>query len=482
MHNKNSNVRTWMKPLAVAISCVSAGAVQALPFQLENGWEGEWNTTLSVGSQWRAENQDKALYSGANGALLGKSGGTGGSVDAGNLNYDKGDRVSTIAKFVTDLSLRNGDMGGLVRVKGWYDEALKDEDVNFGSAGNGYRKKPLNDDGYADLQKFSGVYLLDAYAYNTYYFDDTPVQVRLGRQVVNWGESAYIQGINQINPLDVPALRRPGTELKEALIPVWMGYVNIGLPAGISMEAFYQLKYESTAIEGCGHYWSVTESAIGQDFGDCQVGTLLGGTNPSSPTKIAAGAYLPEVKGKDPRDSGQWGVAFRFPLDALDGELGVYYMNYHSRTPYLGMRSTGSAALTAFPNAGTPGAIARNAQGQFVGPSWEYPEDIRLYGLSFTTTLGGWSIGSELSYSPNQPAQINGADLLNGALTGVGPAGELLQAVKVQSAPFTAGWDRYEKTQFQVNGVNVFPNVLKADNLTVVAEAGFQWNNIAQGD
>uniref|UniRef100_UPI003EBA0D8C DUF1302 family protein n=1 Tax=Pseudomonas vranovensis TaxID=321661 RepID=UPI003EBA0D8C len=55
-----------------------------MPFQLENGWEGEWNTTLSVGSQWRAEGQDHDLYSGANGALLGKSGGTGGSVDSGN--------------------------------------------------------------------------------------------------------------------------------------------------------------------------------------------------------------------------------------------------------------------------------------------------------------------------------------------------------------------------------------------------------------
>lgn len=484
MHYKNNNVRTYVKPLALAISCVSAGAVQAMPFQLENGWEGEWNTTLSVGSQWRAENQDHDLYSGANGALVGKSGGNGGSVDAGNLNYDKGDRVSTIAKFVTDLSLRNGDMGGLVRVKGWYDEALKDEDVNYGSASNGYRKKPLNDDGYADLQKFSGVYLLDAYAYNTWYVDDAPVQVRLGRQVVNWGESAYIQGINQINPLDVPALRRPGTELKEALIPVWMAYMNIGLPAGISMEAFYQLKYEATAIEGCGHYWSVTESAIGQDFGDCQVGTFLGGTNPSSANKIAAGAYLPEIKGKEPRDNGQWGVAFRFPIDALDGELGLYYLNYHSRTPYLGLRSTGSTtlALTEFPNAGQPGAVARNARGEIVGPSWEYPEDIRLYGLSFTTTLAGWSIGSELSYSPNQPAQINGADLLNGALAGVGPAGDLLQLVKVQNSSFTAGWDRYEKTQFQINGVNVFPNVLKAENLTVVAEAGFQWNNIPQSD
>jgi len=482
MHNKAVIDRCVFKSLAVAISLASAGAAQALPFQLDNGWDGEWNTTLSVGSQWRAENQDSDLYSAANGALRGKSGGTGGSVDAGNLNYDKGDRFSTITKFVTDLSLRNGEMGGLVRVKGWYDYALKDEDVNFGSANNGYQKKPLNDDGTADLQKFSGVYLLDAYAYNTFYLDETPVQVRLGRQVVNWGESVFIQGVNQINPLDVPALRRPGTELKEALIPVWMAYLNIGLPAGVSMEAFYQLKYESTAIEGCGHYWSVTESAIGQDFGDCELGTFLGGTNPSSPAKIAAGTYLPEVKGKEPHDSGQWGVALRVPIDALDGEVGLYYLNYHSRTPYLGLRSTGSTtlSLSEFPNAGAP--AIRNSRGEFVGPSWEYPEDIRLFGLSFTTTLGGWSIGSELSYSPNQPTQVNGADLLNGALAGIGPSAALLQQVRVASSPFTAGWDRYEKTQFQVNGVNVFPNVLKAENLTVVAEVGFQWNNVPQDE
>lgn len=470
--------RSLLHPLAWAVSLVASGTAHAIAFQTESGWEGEWNTTLSVGSQWRAENQDNGLYNAANGASVGKSGGTGGPVDAGNLNYDKGDRFSTIGKFVTDLSMRKGDFGGLVRVKGWYDQALEDEDVNYGSLSNGYRRKPLNDNGYEDLQKYSGVYLLDAYAYNTFYMDDTPVQVRLGRQVVNWGESLFIQGVNQINPLDVPALRRPGTELKEALIPVWMGYVNIGLPAGISMEAFYQFKYENTAVEGCGHYWSVTESAIGQDFGDCDVGVLLGGAG-TSQQRIAGGAYLPAFEGEDPRDSGQWGLAFRVPVDALDGELGVYYLNYHSRTPFLGMRSGNPGSPDQFP--GATSAIS-NAQGQKVGPSWEYPEDIRLFGVSFTTTLGSWSIGSELSYSPNQPTQINGADLLNGALAGVGPAADLRRQVLVNSAPFTAGWDRFEKTQFQVNGVNVFPNVLGAENLTVVGEVGFQWNNVPEGD
>ncbi len=46
----------------------------------------------------------------------------------------------------------------------------------------------------------------------------------------------------------------------------------------------------------------------------------------------------------------------------------------------------------------------------------------------------------------------------------------------------TEGWDRYEKTQFQINGVNLYPNVLGAQNLTVVGEVGFQWNNVPQSE
>lgn len=478
MHNNKLNFCALIKPLSIAVTCISAGSANAVSFQTENGWEGQWNTTLSIGSQWRAEGQDSALYNSFNGASVGKSGGTGGPVDAGNLNYDKGDRFSTIGKFVTDLSMRNGDLGGFIRVKGWYDYTLDHEDVNYGNYSNGYQKKPLDDDGFSDLQKYKGLYLLDSYVYNTFYFDDTPVQARLGRQVVNWGESLYIQGINQINPLDVPALRRPGTELKEALIPVWMGYLNIGLPAGISMEAFYQLKYESTEVEGCGHYWSVTEGNIGQSFGDCDVGVLLGGAG-TSEDRINSGRYVPQYKGDKPSDSGQWGLSFRIPVDALDGEVGLYYMNYHSRTPYLSVRNGNPGSPKQFDGAQS---VVVGATGQTPGPAWEYPEDIRLFGASFTTAIGGWSIGSELSYSPNQPVQLNGADLLNGAVGGVGPLAELQQAVMLEGASMTEGWDRYEKTQFQVNGVNLFPNVLGAQNLTVVAEVGFQWNNVPQDD
>lgn len=42
----------------------------------------------------------------------------------------------------------------------------------------------------------------------------------------------------------------------------------------------------------------------------------------------------------------------------------------------------------------------------------EYPEDIRLYGLSFSTTLPtGTAWAGEISYRPNLPLQINTTDM-----------------------------------------------------------------------
>ena len=42
----------------------------------------------------------------------------------------------------------------------------------------------------------------------------------------------------------------------------------------------------------------------------------------------------------------------------------------------------------------------------------EYPEDIRLYGASFSTTLPtGTAWSGEISYRPNAPVQVNTNDL-----------------------------------------------------------------------
>ncbi len=389
--------------LAAAIGTVLAsyaGGAAALEFELENGATINWNTTLSAGASFRAEEPSRRLYTRADGSLIGlytsplipgtavgpKDGLAGNhAAGDGNLNYDKGDRYTTPFKLITDVEFKKGGFGALVRVKAWYDQALSDEEVRVGSQANNYNgvrpglgpvpgygpctaatpagapclvmspagqnlwpTAKLSDDGFEDEQKFSNVMLLDAYAYGSFTLGESELQLRLGNQVINWGESVFIQGVNQINPIDVPAARRAGAELKEILLPVWAAYANWGFNWG-SVEAFYQLEWQNTSVDGCGTYFTQTSTLISADPGSCDSITVVGGQlgnlapGTSSPTipqlgsqvfLQANGTYVPATQGNEARDSGQLGIAFRVPVDKIDTELGFYAMRIHSRLPY----------------------------------------------------------------------------------------------------------------------------------------------------
>jgi hypothetical protein len=539
--------------LALAVGVVLAGfatSASAAQWRYDNGVQLIWNTRVSVGANWRAGNPSNELYSRVSGQLLGLKDGLGGSnTDSATLNYGEGDRFSTPLKLITDLELRKGDFGGLVRVKAWYDQSLEDEKVRFGHQNNdfnggrgGLNSRPpllpynpcpgatqiiggqpycapgtwptakLSDDGFEDLQKFSGVYLLDAYAYGSFQVGDSDLQLRLGRQVVNWGESLFMQGVNQINPIDVTALRRPGTEVKEVLLPVLMAYANWGFSFG-SLEAFYQFRWDNSPIDSCGMYWGPAEGLISADTAGCLSTASIGGA--ANPGAQARGFSFSALKGREASDSGQFGLALRFPVEAIDTEFGLYGMNIHARVPVISARmgTHPSAPITTpglpFPifnpaaNGGLGGwfsAVVNNApQYGFLSPAdfhrtlaaaggttvtpaggfWEYPEDIQIYGLSAATTLFGWSVAAEASYQVDVPVQINGNDLLQAALTGAGPYGAAGRAAVVQGlGTELSGYDRYDKTQFQVNTVKTFSNILGAESLLLVAEVGLQSNDL----
>jgi len=82
----------------------------------------------------------------------------------------------------------------------------------------------------------------------------------------------------------------------------------------------------------------------------------------------------------------------------------LYGMQIHSRTPVVSVQ---------FGQGGTASPFAAE---------WDYPEDIRVFGISASTNILGWSVGSELSRRNNVPAQIDGNDLL---LAGLGAGGAL---------------------------------------------------------
>src|SRR5690606_36327366 len=409
------------KTLALAVALGTAAPAYAVSFNIGE-IEGQFDSSMSVGASWAMDSADMDL--------VGKSnGGTGYTQtgDDGRLNFKKGETCSKTFKGVHDLELKYGDFGAFVRGKYWYDFELKDESRLH---------KDISDSNRKEAAQASGAEILDPFVYYNYSLGDLPGSVRFGRQVVSWGESTFIgNSINSINPMDAAAFRRPGAEIKEGLIPVNMVYVSQSLTDRLSMEAFYQLEWDQTIADNCGTFFATYDVVAdgcqnNYHFGDAAgvqgLRAAKAGLVGAGPQALLAGVtidpegiLLPRGQDRDARDSGQFGLALRWMGD--ETEYGAYFLNYHSRTPNVSYRTAG---LGAFANAGAAIGAGQNTlvspiligNGQYY---LEYPEDIRLYGLSFSTSLPtGTAWSGEISYRPNAPIQINGTDM-TGKVAGV---------------------------------------------------------------
>ncbi|GLO15287.1 MULTISPECIES: DUF1302 domain-containing protein [Pseudomonas] len=471
MKSANLFWRRAKLPLAVSLASTLASPAFAVSFNIGE-IEGQFDSSLSIGASWSTANPNKNLIGVNNGGK-----GLSQTSDDGHLNFKKGETFSKIFKGIHDLELKYGDTGVFVRGKYWYDFELKDESREF---------KDISDSNRKEGAKSSGAELLDAFVYHNYSIGDQPGSVRLGKQVVSWGESTFIGGgINSINPIDVSAFRRPGAEIKEGLIPVNMFYVSQSLTDNLSAEAFYQIEWDQTVVDNCGTFFSQPDIIADGCSDNLRVLNSSRALSPQALAGLSAfgvdvnseGVKVPRGADRDARDSGQFGVAFRYMFEPLDTEFGAYFMNYHSRAPIFSATGAPQGLFNLVNNplaspavrALAPLIIAGNSQ-YFV----EYPEDIRLYGLSFSTTLPtGTAWSGELSYRPNAPVQLNSTDIL---FAGVRP---------IDRAPYNNasvltgtpgqdlhGYRRKEITQFQTTFTHFFDQVMGASRLTVVGEVG----------
>ena len=449
-------------------------ALPAMAGEFELGaFEGSFSSQISLGASWRMSERDPLLVTPANAPGFGTA--STGTADDGDLNYDDGDIYSLILKGVHDLELRNGDFGVFLRAKYWYDQELENGKVPHGNSSNLYTPNvKLDDSGFDDLAKASGIELLDAFIYNTFYLgeNEAPLDVRLGRQVASWGESTFIQnGINSINPVDVSAFRRPGAEIKEGLLPVSMITFAAGVTDALSIEAFYQLEWEKTVIDGCGTYFSTADVAAT----GCNVVTLRATPPFSDQVNMANGLFITRLADIEPDDSGQYGVAFRYFAEKLAGsEFGVYYMNYHSRIPYLGgFASANSLIDPSLPVFIPPSAVPFDP----LNPQYfaEFPEDIELFGVSFATNLAGFAVSGEVSYRPDFPVQINTTEILQGAVAEA-PWSTVLPRIRAAGpGGMASGYDLLPVTQAQVTLIRFFDQVMGASRLSFAAEIGGNW-------
>ncbi|MDH4583265.1 DUF1302 domain-containing protein [Pseudomonas sp. BN415] len=456
-------------PLAVSLASTLAAPAFGVTFNIGE-IEGQFDSSLSVGASWSMRGADKDLIGVNNGGD-----GLSQTSDDSHLNFKKGETFSKIFKGIHDLELKYGDTGVFVRGKYWYDFELKDESRPF---------KDIDDNGRKEGAKSSGAELLDAFVYHNYNIADLPGSVRLGKQVVSWGESTFIgNSINSINPVDVSAFRRPGAEIKEGLIPVNMFYVSQSLTDNLSAEAFYQLEWDQTVVDNCGTFFAQPD-VIADGCNDNL--RVLRDSESLTPGQVALarqfgvdinseGSLVRRGPDRDADDDGQFGTALRYFAEELDTEFGAYFINYHSRLPVFS--ATGSPQATfnlANSLAGTPLAafapllVAGNSQ-YFI----EYPEDIRLYGLSFSTTLPtGTAWSGEVSYRPNAPVQLNTTDILFAGVTPLGGLFGNASPLKGAASTDLHGYRRKEITQFQTTFTHFFDQVMGASRLTLVGEVG----------
>ncbi|TVP83426.1 MAG: DUF1302 family protein, partial [Thioalkalivibrio sp.] len=230
--------RLCLMATAVALALGAAAPSQSFEFTSAGGEvTGSFDTTLSLGARWRMQKPDSALIGLSNG-------GTARSVneDDGNLNWDRGDLVSLAAKATHDFELNYRNYGAFIRATYFYDDAVMSKSGLSSEA---------RDQAGRDFE------VLDAYVRGDFDVGDRWLGLRLGRQVVNWGESTFIQnGINVLNPIDVSRLRIPGSELREGLMPLNMLWAAHDLTDRLSVEGVWMLEWDKTRIDPAGTFFS----------------------------------------------------------------------------------------------------------------------------------------------------------------------------------------------------------------------------------
>jgi hypothetical protein len=517
----------------VATACVVL-ASPARAIQFSSGeLKGSFDTTLSIGGLYRLNDPSPDYYGRTslfNGVL-----GLQNSVntDDGNVNYGKG-WVSEIVKGSHDLELKYRNYGALVRGY-WFYDAKSDDTL----------RTPLSDQAKDRVTR--GAEWLDMYARASFDLGpSTPFELRIGRQVLSLGESTFIpNGINIVNPADLSKLRVPGSELKEALLPVNMVKASIGLTKNLTIEPFWLLEFRRNELEPAGTYFSTSDFAsrggnmVWLGFGGiADLGSTFGG--------------IPRDKDREGSNFNQFGVSARLLVPQLhDTEFGLHLARYNSRSPVISARTpTGPAnpdltgPLTiAFVKGGlapaqaslqataifgmivksqtAPATLTPVEAATLASPSIqlaianakqiallqaagtgryfvEYPEDIDMIGASFNTSIGSTGISwqGEASYKNNVPLQIDDVELLFATLSSLSRTFSTVSAL--DSTPIAqnnqlgdffglynreiSGYRRHEVWTAQTTLTKVFGPTLGSQQFTLLGEVGGVWVNLPPKD
>lgn len=370
----------WGIVLALAAGLGASGPAQAVQFDLGPELDLSWTSTLGYSLGYRVETQDDEILGMIN-------------ADDGDRAFDRGVMKNKISG-LTEMSLDYGNYGAFIRADAFFDRVYDRDSDNHSASTDNTPSNPPDEfvDKTEDVNR-SDVRLLDAFVYGNFAIGGTNLNVRVGRQVVSWGESLFLAGISSVqNPVDVTESHEPAVEVKKLLLPVGQVLGRWQLTGNLSVAGYYQWQWEETRIDGTGSYFATTDILQG--------GEVILARDPTTGTIVPALSRTPD---DDARDSGQYGlnVHYTVPQWAYT-DFGVYYLRYHDKAPSVVFGGFG--VIPGMPN--TPTTYHA-----------KYFEDIELYGLSFATAFGRVQLGGEVSLKEGAPVlDANGSPVRADAL------------------------------------------------------------------
>ncbi len=381
---------------AIGATLLSTGAI-AVPFSTEM-FQGSFDSTITAGFGRRTGNQSCDLIGHATSSCSADSVNTAqySNGDNGNLNYNKGDFFAANIRGTHELLLKLPDGYKFLARGTWlYDFAATQT-----------ARSALENDAKTQLAR--DVRLLDFWVSKDFLIGGQTARLRLGNQVLNWGESVYTAGgINVTNSLDLQKLAIPGTQIKEAVIPAPMISFASSLGNGLSIDSYYQFRWNRNRVPPTGSYFSASDifdkgreplylNTNNYNVGAVDAAYVAGSRNLAAihqaQTGLVNGDFagppnsslgFPFVGDKTPKNTGQYGLALHFKPEGKALDLGVYYLNYHDKSPVVE-----EVAATPF--------------------RWDFLQNRKLFGVSANFPVGDWALGWELSYRPKDAVALGG--------------------------------------------------------------------------
>lgn len=360
---KNINKLTSVAAAVLALSATGL-AHAGETIELGNEIKLDWRVTTTYGNSVRMKDASPTLA------------GSAGSNDGDN-NFSKGSTTSNRLSALVETTLRQGDSGFVLSGSTFYDDAYHHSNSNNPAANNPNKvNKPAPYNQFTDeaIDAHGGYgRVLDAYGYTAFDFgDESRATVRLGRHVVNWGESSFFPNIAMAQgPFDGTKAGIPGVEVKDSVLPEDQLSAAIQVTPSWTLLMQAQYGFHPTIAPAPGSYLNASDG-VGPG-GTCL--QFYVGNN------CAFGKRGTDIT---PSDNGQWGLGTRFRATEQT-EVGVYYLNYSDRTPLPEIN----------------GIVAGGAY------RVRYFDNIKMIGGTVSSVLGSVAVTGELTFKQGAPVLVN---------------------------------------------------------------------------